>query len=69
MSATRCLPECDEQHADDCPAYAAEMAYWARYFGQNRGTRQQRQATLRAMDPRGPSAEDVQDMRDAGRIS
>ena len=31
--AINCLPACDEQHAEDCPRFSAEMDYWARYFG------------------------------------
>lgn len=33
MVKIECLPECDEQHADDCPAFIAEREYWASYFG------------------------------------
>ena len=29
----KCLPECDERHADDCPREKAEMEYWRAYFG------------------------------------
>lgn len=29
----KCLPECDEHHAEDCPREKAEMEYWRWYFG------------------------------------
>lgn len=29
----KCLPDCDEQHADECPVFEAEKKYWAAYFG------------------------------------
>ena len=29
----KCLPECDEHHADECPREKAEMEYWRAYFG------------------------------------
>lgn len=29
----KCLPECDEKHAEDCPRLETERAYWAAYFG------------------------------------
>jgi hypothetical protein len=82
MSATRC-PECyhdgtvcppgcvndlDGHHEDNCPCMAAEERYWARHFGQDYGTQDERRARLKAMRPGGPTDEEIQDMRDAGRI-
>lgn len=29
----KCLPDCDERHAEDCPRLAAEEAYYRWYFG------------------------------------
>ena len=58
MRDVHCLPECDERHAEDCPAEAAEMAYWARYFGQDRGTREERRACLERMRPLGVPSEE-----------
>jgi len=29
----KCLSECDEKHAEDCPRFEAEKNYWAEYFG------------------------------------
>lgn len=28
----KCLPDCDEQHADDCPRFEAEKEYYRWYF-------------------------------------
>jgi hypothetical protein len=28
----KCLPECDERHAEDCPREKAEMEYYRWYF-------------------------------------
>lgn len=33
----RCLPGCDEQHAEECPWVVWEAEYWRRYFGLKRG--------------------------------
>ncbi len=43
--------ECDETLCDVCSA--KEQAYWSNYFGQNRGTKAERKATLNAMRPIG----------------
>jgi hypothetical protein len=28
-----CLPECEDHHAEDCPRFEAEKAYYRQYFG------------------------------------
>jgi len=28
----KCLPKCDEQHAEGCPRFEAEKEYWRWYF-------------------------------------
>jgi len=28
----KCLPECDERHADECPRFEAEKEYYRQYF-------------------------------------
>jgi len=33
MNNTKCLPECDERHAEGCPRFEAEREYWRAYFG------------------------------------
>lgn len=47
-----CVNDVDGHHEDACPCAAAELAYWERYFGQDRGTKAERRARLVAMDPR-----------------
>jgi hypothetical protein len=61
-----CLPDCDERHAEGCPAAAEIEAYYRRLYGHM--SREQ----LRACDPRpltdGRAEELEQELRDAGRL-
>jgi hypothetical protein len=55
---------CTCEEGEYCPpCFAVEAAYWGRYFGQDRGTPEQRRATLEAMDPRPASAEQMAEWR------
>jgi hypothetical protein len=56
------------RHDFECPISQREERYWARHFGQDYGTREEKRARLEAMRPGGPTDEEIQDMRDAGRI-
>lgn len=32
FDSVACMPQCDEQHAEDCPREKAEMEYYRWYF-------------------------------------
>lgn len=55
-----CLDTCDHEggsHGEACPWVAHERAYWARFYGQDRGTRAEQRRVLEAMAPLGRDTE------------
>ena len=52
MNAREIYCECHDTGEEHEAWQRAELAYWAHYFGQDYGTKVERQARLKAMDPR-----------------
>jgi hypothetical protein len=53
---------CDSPNAHNA-AMEKQHAYWSAYFGQDRGTPEQKRRALAAMDPRPVSAEQMDEYR------
>ena len=52
VNDVRCLPACDEHHAEGCPRLAEEFSSWAAYFGLRCDmTREERRAQLERVRP------------------
>lgn len=52
LEARKPTCDCEEHHVEDCPVPQWEMDYWAHYFGQDHGTKEEKHRRLMAMDPR-----------------